>query len=79
MFSAIYGFRPGDPSVNYNKMRLCTHLDTQHLFETISRWDKMYRSCQSSLQQNIYCSYASLNTVKVSADRKLVNMQVKAT
>lgn len=79
MLSAISGFRPGDSSVNCNKMKLCTDLYTQHLFETISRWDKADRSCQSSFQQNIYCIYASLNTMKVSTDRKLVNMQVKAT
>lgn len=78
MLSAIYEFRPGVPSVNCNKMRLCIHLYTQNLFETISTWDKADRSCQSSFQKNIFCSYASLNTMKVSANRILVNMQVKA-
>lgn len=79
MLSAISGFRPGDPSLNCNKMRLCTHLCTQHLFETTSRWDRANRSCQFSLQQTIYCSYSSLSAVKVSSDSKLVNMQVKAS
>ena len=53
MLSAISGCRPGDPSITCNKMKLCTHLYTQHLFEPISRWDKNDRSYQSVLQQSI--------------------------
>lgn len=53
MLSAISGFRPGDPSMTCNKMKLCTDLYIQHLFEPISRWDKKDRSYQSGLQQSI--------------------------
>lgn len=53
MLSAISGFRPGEPSVTCSKMKLCTHLYTQHLFEPISMWKKKNRSYQSDLQQSI--------------------------
>lgn len=53
MLLAISGFRPGDPSITCNKMKLLTHLYTQCLLETISRWDRKDRSYQSGLQQSI--------------------------
>lgn len=51
--SAISGVRPGDPPITWNKMKLCTPLYTQHLFEPICRWDKKDRCYQPGLQQSI--------------------------
>ena len=52
MLSAISGFRPGDPSITCNKMKLCAHLYTEYLNQFPDETEKD-RSYQSGLQQSI--------------------------
>lgn len=77
MFSATSGFRPRHPSITCNKTKFCTHLYTQHLFEPISRWEKKGGWYKSGLQQSILCNDVLPNTKKVSADRRLVKIEVR--